>query len=137
MVSHFVRGEFVFYSPCRSHARAVYKKLRNHVTNLCRDAKKTYFHDNINAAAGNSNDMWGVLRNLLPKCAPILLPKSSLHSHLSQCPFDQREPSITLTSDIVTPHILLHYLSQYLFCTIYTYNCCGGHMGSVRFAVKS
>ena len=27
------------------HAWAIYEKLRNHITNLCRDAKKSYFHD--------------------------------------------------------------------------------------------
>ena len=44
------------------HVWAVYRKLRNHVTNMCREAKK----DNIALKSGNPKDIWSVLKNLLP-----------------------------------------------------------------------
>ena len=49
------------------HAWDVYKKLRNYITNQCREAKKNFIQEKIASSSGNSKDMWGVLKNLLPQ----------------------------------------------------------------------
>jgi len=51
-----------------------YKKCKNNITSLIRDAKASYFKDNIEQNQGNSKRMWNILKKLLPKCKSSGIP---------------------------------------------------------------
>ena len=50
---------------CNDHW-SKYKELRNNVNVLMKDAKREYYTNEINSAAGNSKKMWKTLKELLP-----------------------------------------------------------------------
>ena len=45
-----------------------YRKCKNKVTSLAREAKANYFKESILMNRDNSKSMWSVLKKLLPKC---------------------------------------------------------------------
>ena len=51
-----------------------YKKCKNKITALTREAKASYFKENISKSQGNSKSMWNILKKLLPKCKSSGIP---------------------------------------------------------------
>ena len=46
-----------------------YKKMKNKVTSMVRDAKREYYYSSIEENKGDHRGMWRVLKGLLPKCS--------------------------------------------------------------------
>ena len=86
-----------------------YKKLRNQVNVLMKQAKKDYFTNEINESAGDSKKMWSTLKKLLPNKKVVFL---------ISFPHHQRESLLWLMTLINISPILVQLVVFMIVLTI-------------------
>ena len=94
-----------------------YKRLRNRVAHLTRDAKREYYNAKFDAAQGNSKKTWGVLNKLLNK-------KTKNKSHIKEIKTDGET--------ITDPQLICNQLNTY-FANIGMTNRRGINQGNRHF----